>query len=61
MTNESMCEEYEQLCMKFAEGHFVNLDFNSGILEGQLKHIETAISLYNSDSDPFISEVIDFN
>ena len=47
--------------MKFAEGHFVNLDFNSGKLEGQLKQIETAISLYNSDSDPFISEVIDFN
>jgi hypothetical protein len=61
LTNDGMCEEYEELCMKFPEGLFVNLDFNSGILDEQLKQIEMAISLYNSDSDPFISEIIDFN
>ena len=67
LTDETMCQQYEQLCLKFPEGQFVNLDFNSELLdrkkllERQLKQIETAISLYNSDSDPFISEIIDFN
>ena len=61
MTDDKMCEQYEQLCLKFPEGQFVNLDFNSDIIDRQLKQIEAAISLYNSDSDPFISEIIDFN
>ena len=61
LTDDKMCEKYEQLCLKFPEGQFVNLDFNSDIIDRQLKQIEAAISLYNSDSDPFISEIIDFN
>jgi hypothetical protein len=61
LTDETMCQQYEELCLKFPEGQFVNLDFNSELLDRQLKQIETAISLYNSVSDPFISEIIDFN
>ena len=61
LTDETMCQQYQQLCLKFPEGQFVNLDFKSELSDRQLKQIETAISLYNSDSDPFISEIIDFN
>jgi hypothetical protein len=56
-----MCRNYEALCSKFSEGFFINLDFEGGSIDSQLRYAEAALSLYNSDSDPFIFESIDFD
>jgi hypothetical protein len=39
LTDETMCQQYEQLCLKFPEGQFVYLHFNSELLDKQLKQI----------------------